>query len=147
MGFNAFDRCSQLCMEAFLQTQLEDDTNTAPWDVMARYLLAHGIFVLPAPEGTAVFRICYADSLAICQECFAFDEDKLCCDAGFSTRPIHEITPKEKMCPLHELCIHKETLTAELWTRDKDKFGKTLFLSCDDAYIALEKLKGKDVSR
>lgn len=100
--------------------------------------------ILPCKLGETVYAIAYNhDACDDCDYYFPYEWGE--CDHT----PSYSIFPridyeKSKVCPNHFLCVEEREMSLSYWESNMDNFGKTVFLTCEEAEAALAKMDRKD---
>lgn len=104
----------------------EDFTNSSEW--------AH----LPCVEGTKVYKVC--NNTYACYDCEGYDAFNDCCEYRDVDCPL---IAKSPVCSRHYLEVVTGDADKDFILRHINDFGKTIFLTCEEAEKALGKMKGE----
>lgn len=99
------------------------------------------LVVLPCKVGSTVYAIEYDRDA--CYDCDDYSPYEF---GDCNHSPYYLLFPdirsvKERICPKHILCVNEREMTLSYWETQRDYFGKTVFLTREEAEAALEAQK------
>ena len=91
---------------------------------------------LPCAEGTKVYKVC--NNTYACYDCEGYDAFNDCCEYRDVDCPLIAISP---VCSRHYLEVVTGDADKDFILHHINDFGKTIFLTCEEAEKALERMK------
>lgn len=109
----------------------------------ADYLLANGVVVLPCKEGTTVYRVeNNTEACHTCKDyCYGYG-DAFCLNGEDEVRDYPEIA-KKPICKKQFMEVKDYKPKLDWIFENRDDFGKTVFLTREEAKTALKKMEGE----
>ena len=141
-------RAAEICHErdSCNECQYWDDRPYCRSSHVADHLLANGVIVLPCKPGNAVYWLVYnRDACGDCDAYSSFYGMDAMCDYHYELWPeIIDPSNDEEHCPKHFIEIIEYKSTLECIVYHRNEFGKTIFLTREEAEAALAELSKED---